>query len=109
MRKDISEVVKTFPASEKFELVNQIKRASRSVTANIAEGYGRYTYTDTRRFFIQARGSVAEILDHLTVALDEDYVEAATSEKLEAQCEAIFKLINGYIAYLDKEKNTQHA
>ena len=109
LRKDISQLVKTFPTSEKFELVNQIIRASRSVTANIAEGYGRYTYTDTRRFFIQARGSVAEIIDHLTVAIDENYIDAAISEKLEAQCETIFKLINGYIAYLDKEKNTQHA
>ena len=43
----ISELVKKFPQSEKFLLTAQIIDSSRSITRNIAEGYGRYTYTDT--------------------------------------------------------------
>ena len=65
LRKTISKLVKKFPAEEKFLLTSQIKRASRSVTNNIAEGYGRFTYSDTRHFFVESRGSVTEIIDHL--------------------------------------------
>ena len=102
LRKQISEVAKTFPINEKYLLTSQIVRAARSVTANIAEGYGRFTYTDTRHFFIQSRGSVTEILDHLTVAEDEAYIPEELSAALENQCEIVFKLINGYVAYLDR-------
>jgi len=108
LRKQISELTKKFPDSEKYLLTSQITRAARSVTANIAEGYGRYTYTDTRHFFIQSRGSVTEILDHLVVASDEGYCDDNTINQIEKQCETVFRLINGYISYLDKsnkEKN----
>lgn len=67
----ISELVKKFPAHEKFLLTAQIVGSSRSVTANMAEGYGRYTYTETRNFFIIARGSVTETMEHLSTAYDE--------------------------------------
>ena len=60
LRTYISGLVITFPAIEKFLLTAQIIDCSRSITRNIAEGYGRNTYTDTRNFFIIARGSVTE-------------------------------------------------
>lgn len=50
LKKSISTMAIKFPNEEKYELVFQIKRSSRSITANIAEGYGRYTYSDTRHF-----------------------------------------------------------
>lgn len=52
----ISNLVKAFPSHEKFPLMAQVVDSSRSVTRNIAEGYGRFTFTDTRNFFIIARG-----------------------------------------------------
>jgi four helix bundle protein len=102
LRKKISEVAKTFPETEKYLLRSQITRAARSVTANIAEGYGRFIYVDTKHFFIQSRGSITEILDHITVAEDEAYIDKESCVTLEKQCENVFRLINGYIAYLDK-------
>ena len=102
LRNQISKLVKIFPDSEKYLLTSQMTRASRSVTNNISEGYGRFTYTDTRHFFIQSRGSVTEIIDHLSIALDENYINEEQSLTIERQCETVFKLINGYIAYLDK-------
>ncbi|MBX2904620.1 MAG: four helix bundle protein [Taibaiella sp.] len=104
LRKCISELSKTLPDSEKYLLISQMNRAARSITANIAEGYGRFTYTETRHFFIQARGSVTELMDHVTVAVDEHYLTEEIAGTIEKQCEAVFKLINGYIAYLDKSK-----
>ena len=103
MRTKISNLVKDFPIHEKYALGFQILRSSRSITNNIAEGYGRYTYTDTRHFFIQARGSVTETIDHLTIAFDEAYISEATLHEQELFGEEVYKLINGYINYLDKQ------
>lgn len=100
----ISALVKKFPVHEKFLLTAQIIDSSRSITRNIAEGYGRYTYTDTRNFFIISRGSVTETMEHLATAYDEEYITEEELKTGEAKCELIFKLINGYIAYLDKSK-----
>src|SRR4051794_2219028 len=91
----ISELVKKFPAEEKYMLISQSKRSSRSVTATIAEGYGRYTYTDTRNFFIMARGSVTETMEHLATAFDEEYITQDELSQGDELCETCFKLING--------------
>jgi len=73
-RNEIAEVSKSFPDFEKFKLVDQIIRSSRSVTANIAEGHGRFHYQENIQFCRTARGSLLETFDHLTVALDEKYI-----------------------------------
>lgn len=102
--------VKKFPPTEKFLLTSQVVDSSRSITRNIAEGYGRFTFTDTRNFFIIARGSVTETIEHFITAFDEKYI---TKEELTIgveKCELVFKLINGYISYLDKlKKSTKQA
>ncbi len=74
LRKEISKLVKTFPSVENFRLSDQMIRASRSVSANIAEGHGRYHFQENIQFCRQSRGSLYELLDHLTVALDENYI-----------------------------------
>lgn len=101
----ISELVKKLPAHEKFLLISQVIDLSRSVTRNIAEGYGRYTFSDTRNFFIIARDSVTETMEHLATAYDEKYITEEELKTGEEKCELVFKLINGYIAYLDRSKN----
>ena len=104
LRMKVSALVKTLPQYERYSLASQLLNASRSITNNIAEGYGRFTYTDTRHFFVQARGSVTETIDQLTIALDECYITETLFGELEALCEEIFRLINGYISYLDKHR-----
>ncbi len=104
LRVFISELVKKFPTHEKFLLTAQVIDSSRSVTRNIAEGYGRYTFTDTRNFFIIARGSVTETMEHLATAFDEKYITEEILKAGDEKCELVFKLINGYVAYLDKSK-----
>jgi four helix bundle protein len=104
LRVFISALVKKIPPYEKFLLTAQIVDYSRSFTRNIAEGYGRYTFSDTRNFFIIARGSTTETMEQLTTAFDETYISEEELKTGEAKCELVFKLINGYIAYLDKSK-----
>jgi four helix bundle protein len=59
---------------------------------------------DKRRFFIIARGSVTETSEHLNTAFDEKYISEGELKTGEEKCEMVFKLINGYVAYLDKSK-----
>lgn len=100
----ISELVKKIPSHKKFLLTAQIVDCSGSVTRNIAEGYGRYTYADTRNFFIIARGSSTETMEQPSTAFDEKYISDEELRTGEDLCEHIFKLINGYIAWLDRSK-----
>ena len=101
-------MVRNFPKNDQFRLVDQMVRASRSVTANIAEGYGRYYYQENIQFCRQARGSLYELLDHFTVALDEEYISRKTFEEFQAEVFDLVKLLNGYIKYLQKAKEDGH-
>ena len=100
----IIDLCKKIPPEEKYRIVDQIKRSSRSVTANIAEGYGRFHYLDNIKFCRDARGSLNETFDHLTVAFDEKYINEETFIQQRQHFEKVLKLLNGYIAYLKKQK-----
>lgn len=66
---EIHRMVLTFPDYERYGLVDQMRRASKSVPANIAEGYGRRkTVRDFRRFLDIALGSANEMVVHLEIA-----------------------------------------
>ncbi len=98
-------VVEQLPKEEKSLLADQLVKASRSATANIAEGYGRYQFADNAKFCRNARGSCFEVLDHLIVANDEHYL---ASEDLEEGRALIYKavhLLNGYIAFLNRSSS----
>ena len=73
-RQEISKLVKSFPNEEKYRLTDQLLRCSRSITANIAEGHGRYHYQENIQFCRQARGSLSETLEHLICTLYEKYI-----------------------------------
>ena len=79
LRREFSKFSKTLSTEEKFRLKDQIVRASRSVTANIAEGYGRYHFQEQIQYCRQARGSLFELKDDLGVALEEDYINNTNS------------------------------
>jgi four helix bundle protein len=104
LRRDISALVGLFPATEKLRLADQMVRASRSVTANIAEGYGRYHYQENIQFCRLARGSLFELLDHFSVCEDEDYIGQGQLDDFRAHAMQTIKLFNGYIGYLRNQK-----
>ena len=107
LREKVSNLVKSFPKNGQFRLVDQMIRAARSSTANIAEGYGRYHYQENIQFCRQARGSLYELLDHLTVALDERYIDQEEFEEFRTEILESVKILNGYIKYLQKKKTNQ--
>ena len=104
LRNNISKLARTFPSDEKFRLTDQMIRASRSVTANIAEGHGRYHYQENIQFCRQARGSLYELIDHLYVALDEKYIDNTDFINYKSDIDEVIKILNGYIKYLKESK-----
>jgi four helix bundle protein len=105
LRRRLSELVKEFPQHEKFKLTDQIIRASRSVTANIAEGYGRFHYQEYIQYCRQSRGSLYELVDHLIVATDEKYISESLFKEFRIEIEKCITVLNGFINYLSKAKH----
>ena len=82
IRKTIWDLCKNFPGEEKYRLSDQMIRASRSSTACIAEGYGRYHYQENIQFCRQSRGSLYELIDHVGVGVECDYMDHKYGESL---------------------------
>jgi len=98
------QILPLLPPEEKWNLNQQLRRSSLSVSANIAEGYGRFYYQDNVRFCYNARGSLEETLSHLIFAFEADFIPEAIYKELENDGEEIDKMLNGYIGYLKKSK-----
>src|SRR5208337_3064649 len=97
LRHELYKMAKGLPDTEKFGLGSQIRRAAISVTANIAEGFGRFGYQENAQMCRQARGSLYELRDHLTTCVDEGYLGPAEGERLDALIQTVTRLVNGYL------------
>lgn len=100
----VQKMVKKFPPEEKYALILQIRKSSRSITNNIAEGYGRYFYQENIQFCRISRGSLNETLDHIIVAFDENYINDLELNEFRVLHDDCLRLLNGYISYLQKAK-----
>jgi len=105
LRNELFRVVQSFPPEERYSLASQIKRAAISVTANLAEGFGRYSYQENIQFCRQSRGSLYELRDHLTTTLDAGYISEEKYLELDAQAIIAIRLVNGYIRATKKLKS----
>lgn len=104
LRVEVSKLIKTFPDFEKYELVSQMRRASRSTTNNIAEGYGRFHHQENIQFCRISRGSLYELIDHTDIAFEENYIDKNKFDSLNTLIVTCIKILNGYINYLKKAK-----
>jgi len=99
-RKKIYKLTYKLPKEEKYNLINQIRRAAVSLTNNIAEGHGRYHYQENIQFLRQSRGSLEELLDDLNICIDESYVDESYINGLKQEGYVLLKKLNSYIKYL---------
>jgi len=106
LRREIYKITKTYPKEETFRLVDQMRRAAISSTANIAEGFGRFHFQENIQFCRQSRGSLYEIIDHLITSNDEGYLPDEKYESLKSHTYRTIKVLNGYIAMLKKKKES---
>ena len=104
VRKFIYKLVKKFPSDEKYGLVQDMRRAARSTTHNIAEGFGRYHYQENIQFCRHSRGSLHELIDQLITSLDEEYIIQEDYEQGRSLIDRALALLNGYINYLSRQK-----
>jgi four helix bundle protein len=94
---EIYKITEEFPKSERFGIIDQIRRASSSVGANIAEGFGRYHYKDKIKFYYNARGSVCEVQNFLFLSQELKYVDKKTARDIFRKYENLNKRINQFI------------
>lgn len=98
-------IKKKLPSSEKYDLIDNMKRAARSATRNIAEGYGRFHYKENIQFCRQSRGSLFELIDDLITCKDESYITDSEFSECKIKIELALSILNGYINYLRSAQN----
>jgi four helix bundle protein len=93
----IYKITKDFPLKETYSLVDQMRRASASVSSNIAEGFGRQTYKEKVQFYYLSQGSLAELKNQLIIAKDVGYLKEKTFNELKTQADIAHQLLQGLI------------
>ena len=110
LRRKLYEIAKTLPAEERYNLAGQIRAAAISLTANLAEGFGRFHYKENAQFCRIARGSACEVQDHLLTCLDEGYIPPTLHQELDRELTTFLRTLNAYIKAIGSPKtppNTQ--
>lgn len=95
MVKEVYRILKKFPCEEQYALCDQLRRASTSVTSNIAEGTNRQTYPDKIHFLEIAYGSLMEVHSQMDVACDLGYISSDELTHLEETIVGVVKPLSG--------------
>ena len=104
----IHEITKSFPESEKYDLTSQLRRCSKSIPSNIAEGWGRQSNEEFKRFLRISLGSCNEIQVHLSFSKDLKYILEQKYIEISKEYEEIGKMINVSIQKWNKTNKTNN-
>ena len=96
-----NDVAKAFPPDERYELARQLRRASRSVHANIVEGAGRRHRRDYARFLAIARGSVREVTAHLEAISVCNLLSGEALEESERLADEVSRMLTAMLKRMD--------
>jgi four helix bundle protein len=107
VRQWVGQLVKQLPREERYELGDNINRAARSSTRNIAEGFGRHHHRENLQFCRMSRGSLTETLDDLITCREENYLSEEQYQHGRKLVASAIRILNGYIAYLQKVADTK--
>ncbi len=99
---EIYGVTKDFPKEELFGITNQMRRASVSISSNIAEGFSRKTLRDKSQFYTIAKGSLTELESQLLLAKDIKYLSEVKFGELHLLVQQAGKLLTGLIKFTDR-------
>jgi len=107
IRRRLYLVVQKLPDRERYNLASQISRAAVSLTANVAEGYGRFHFKENIQYCRISRGSAYELIDHLIACQDESYLGKSEADSLHQDLLTFLRLLNGYIRSIGQTGNHQ--
>ena len=99
-------ITRGFPSSETYGLTSQIRRASVSIPANIAEGYGRETTPAFIQFLRVSQGSARELETHVLIAQRVEFLNGEDAAKLLGDCERISKMLRNLIRSLQAKSKS---
>ena len=99
----VYELTNEFPQQEKYGLMSQMQRAAVSIPANIAEGYGRLLRGDYVHHLSIARGSLAELETHITIAVRLNYVSREIAMNIWTMTQEVGKMLSSMIVTLQKK------
>lgn len=100
----IYKVTNSYPKEEKYGLISDTRRAATSVSANIAEAFGRFHYRDKLNFYYNARGSVTESISHLKVAFGLNFLNKVDLDLAEPMAANIWEELNKIIHTLSNKE-----
>ena len=101
----VYDLTSEFPPSEQYGLTSQIQRAAVSIPANIAEGYGRLHRGDYVHHLSIARGSLAELETHITIAVRLNFASREKSVLIWSLSQEVGKMLSALIINLQKKPN----
>ncbi|WP_348343880.1 four helix bundle protein [Ignavibacterium sp.] len=95
-----NKILPLLPSEERYNLDYQIRKASVSLTANIAEGYGRFHFQEGIQYYRISRASLYELKDHLFSCFDLNFIDIELKNEGEYLIEEAKKTLNGYINFV---------
>ena len=102
---EIFHVSEHFPRKEDYGLTSQLRRAALSISANIAEAFGRFHYKDKLNFYYNSRGSAHETKSHLLYARDVSYIDVSIHDALDHKLSEVLLELNSVISTLRRNLN----
>jgi four helix bundle protein len=97
---DIYRATSSFPASELYGLVSQLRRSAVSIPSNVAEGQGRATKGEFLQFLGHARGSLCELETQIIIAGKLGYISTETEGRLSSEITEVARILNGLLTSL---------
>ena len=88
-------LLKKFPAEERYAMCDQLRRASVSITSNIAEGINRYSVKEKAHFIEMAYGSLMEVSSQFEIAEDLGYITTDDRMSMDELIKDVARLLSG--------------
>ncbi|TWU20890.1 four helix bundle protein [Bythopirellula polymerisocia] len=102
---EVYRLTSDFPTTERYGLSSQMQRAAVSIGANLAEGCGRETDADFRRFVQMSASSACEVEYHLLLSKDLGLISEEVQARLDTNINEVKRMLVGLTRYLEKESS----
>ena len=99
-------LLKKFPAEERYAMCDQLRRASVSITSNIAEGVNRFSVKDKAHFIEIAYGSLMEVSSQFEIAEELNYITSDERLSMDQMIEAVARLLSGLLKTYNSQPST---